>query len=282
MKLEYAARVDIGIKETNDDRVLVGGNILDMTSCEGETSLPALAVVCDGCGGYAGGGIAAYTVLEFLSYEEPGSLGDADYLSEVLENCNRAVFEKKEEMPSYKEMCTTVAGCVFLENSIVIFHSGDSRVYRCDRWGLAKMTVDHTVVREMVDMGQLTEEEAADNPHRNIITRCMGADCLPPEIYVVNSPMAVGEKYLLCSDGLWDSVGAARIKEILKSDMSLEEMADKLVDDALTLGSEDNISVCICAAREDDAPESEAADTETDTEQENSEDGDETQDGFNY
>lgn len=249
MKIDYAARVEIGTKETNDDRVLIDGQILDMTSKEGELILPAIAVVCDGCGGYDGGGIAAQTVLEFLSYETPESLEDTNYLAQVLDNCAQAVFEKKLEMPSYSKMCTTVAGGIFLNNSIILFHSGDSRVYRYDGWGLARMTVDHSAVQQMIDMGQITEEEALTSPNRNVITRCIGVSCPPPEIYVSNAAIAPGEKFLLCSDGLWESVSAEQIKDILSRDIPLDRMADILVDTALAQGSDDNISACICAAR---------------------------------
>lgn len=249
MRIDYAARVEIGTKETNDDRVLIDGQLLDMASGAGELTLPAVAVVCDGCGGYDGGGIAAETVLELLSYEAPGDLEDTGYLARVLDNCTQAVFEKKLELPSYSKMCTTIAGCVFLEHATILFHSGDSRVYRYDGWGLARMTVDHSVVQQRIDMGQITEEEALTSPDRNIITRCIGASCPPPELYVSNTAIAPGEKFLLCSDGLWESVPAEQIREILSRDIPLDEMADILVKAALAQSSDDNISVCICAAR---------------------------------
>lgn len=249
MRIDYAARVEMGPKETNDDRVLIDGQILDMTSKDGEMPLPTIAVVCDGCGGYDGGGIAAQTVLEFLSNETPESLGDTNYLTQALDNCTQAVFEKKQEMPSYSKMCTTVAGCVFLNDSTILFHSGDSRVYRYDGWGLARMTIDHSVVQQMVDMGQITEEEALISPNRNVITRCIGASCPSPEIYVSNTAIAPGEKFLLCSDGLWESVSAEQIKETLSRDIPLKKMVDVLVEAALNQGSDDNISVCICAVR---------------------------------
>ena len=92
MKIDFAARVEIGTKETNDDRVLIDGQILDMTSRNGELLLPAIVAVCDGCGGYDGGGIAAQTVLEYLSYETPESLADTGYLSQVLNNCTQDAF----------------------------------------------------------------------------------------------------------------------------------------------------------------------------------------------
>ena len=249
MKIDYAARVAIGTKETNDDRVLVDGRILDMTAVEGTILLPAVVAVCDGCGGYDGGGVAAETVLEVFSRENPGDLENTGYLAQVLEQCARAVAEKKVEMPACSKMCTTIAGCVFLDHSMLVFHAGDSRVYRHDRWGLARMTVDHSVVQQMVDMGQITEEEARTSANRNVITRCIGAVCLPPEIYVSHISIGPGEKFLLCSDGLWEYISREQIVEILSGDSSLESMADALIETALAQGSDDNISVCICAAQ---------------------------------
>ena len=249
MKIDFAARVDIGTKETNDDRVLIDGHILDMNSYSGTVNLPSIAIVCDGCGGYKGGGIAAHTVLEFMSFEEAGSLADTTYLSKVLDNCQRVVNEKKAEMPHFSEMCTTIAGCVFCENGTIIFHSGDSRVYRHDKWGIARMTVDHSVVQDLIDMGEITPEEAFAHPKRNVITRCIGIDGRAPEIYVSRASISPEEKYLLCSDGLWESVSDAEIKTILDSDMPLQQMVDTLIDKALQQGSDDNISVCICAGQ---------------------------------
>ncbi len=249
MKIDFAARVDIGPKETNDDRVLISGQVLDMQSFSGTTHTPALAVVCDGCGGYAGGGIAAQTVLETLASEIPEMLADPGYLSQALENCRQIIMHKKEEMPHFSAMCTTIAGCLFSEDSTVIFHSGDSRVYRHDRWGIARMTRDHSVVQDMIDMGEITPEEALEHPKRNVIMRCIGADCLPPEIYLSHSPINPGEKYMFCSDGLWEILPESEIKEILDSEMTLQEMADELIDRAIRQGAYDNISVCICAVQ---------------------------------
>ena len=247
MKINYAARVEMGTRETNDDRALIDGRILDMMSQKGELSLPTVAAICDGCGGYDGGGVAAQTVLEVLSAETPESLGNIDHLKHVLGNCEQAIFDKKKKMPHFSKMCTTIAGCVFLDDSIVFFHSGDSRIYRCDRWGLSKMTVDHSAVQQMIDMGQMTEEEAAINPNRNVITRCIGIACQPPEIYVSKRAIAPGDKFLICSDGLWENVSAEQMEEILSRDVSLDKMADFLIETALNQGGDDNISVCICA-----------------------------------
>jgi protein phosphatase len=251
LNVKFAARVDIGPKETNDDRVLADGKILNMELHEGTVTLPAALVVCDGCGGYAGGGVAAETVLEVLAAEDASRLSDKDYLSEVLARCERTIMSKKEEMPQYSAMCTTVAGCVFGEESTVFFHSGDSRVYRCDRWGLAKMTRDHSVVQEMVDLGQLTPDEAKAHPKRNIISRCLGVGAPPPDIYVAGVPIGAGEKYLMCSDGLWEVLEESDIINILNMDIQPASMVDALVGLAIEKGAHDNISACVCMTEGD-------------------------------
>ena len=251
MEIEYACRVEQGARSSNDDRALIPGRILDRGSGRRTWGAPSAAAVCDGCGGYAGGGIAAETVLSVLSQAPPELLADPERLGEVLEAARQAVYEKKRELPQFSEMCTTVAGCVFCENSTIIFHAGDSRVYRYDGVSLAQMTVDHSVVQSMVDVGQLTEEESQTSPQRNIIDRCIGIDCPPPEIYISISPIMPGETYLLCSDGFWECVRNEEIKRLLSEDDDPARQAERLVDHALRAGSDDNITVCLCVCRGD-------------------------------
>lgn len=247
MNLNCAARAEIGTKETNDDRVLVNGTILDMSSHSCEIDTPAIVALCDGCGGYLGGNIAAQTVLEMISHEKAQMLADPGYLAEVLNNCQQEIMDKKKAQPQYSEMCTTIAGCVFCDDITVIFHSGDSRVYRYDKWGLAKMTRDHSVVQDLIDMGEITSEEALTHPRRNVISRCLGIDGRPPEIYLSHAPINPGEKYLLCSDGLWESVSDSELQNILGKEISLDQAVNELIERALNNGSDDNISVCICS-----------------------------------
>ena len=128
------------------------------------------------------------------------------------EEARRAVEGKKRELPELSEMCTTVAGCVFLEDRTFVFHAGDSRVYRYDGTSLARMTVDHSAVQSMVDAGRMSAEDGRKSPQRNIITRCIGMDCPPPEIYVSQSPVLPGEVFLLCSDGLWECMPDEELK----------------------------------------------------------------------
>lgn len=249
MEIEFACRVAQGVRDYNDDRALILGRILDRESCFGSSGVPSVAVVCDGCGGYAGGGTAAETVLSVLGQALPETLADSERLEEVLETARRAVYEKKRELPQFAEMCTTVAGCVFREDGTILFHAGDSRVYRYDGVSLAQMTVDHSMVQSMLDAGQLTVEESRLSPQRNIINRCIGIDCLPPEIYISNAPIMPGETYLLCSDGFWECFQSREIKELLSQGGDPAQQVERLVERALQAGSDDNITVCLCVCR---------------------------------
>lgn len=248
MKLDFACCVHIGIRETNDDRALMLGRIFNQEAGSGAQETPALAAVCDGCGGYAGGGIAAAAVLETLNQVLPETLADAGALRSALDAAQEQLFAIKEQSPELYQMCTTVAGCLFAEDKTLIFHAGDSRVYRYDGFSLTRMTLDHSLVQEMMSLGRMTEEEARISPSRSVITRCMGVACLPPEIYVSRAPIAPGEIYLICSDGLWEYVEDVQMMAILAShDENLADTAHRLVALALEQESSDNITVCLCA-----------------------------------
>ena len=249
MKLELACRVAQGVRGSCDDRALLLGKILDQDSHSGEGDAPLIAVVCDGCGGYAGGGTAAETVLSALSQAPLETLADPGGLVEALEGARRAVEGKKRELPQLSEMCTTVAGCVFLEDRTFVFHAGDSRVYRYDGTSLARMTVDHSAVQSMVDAGRMSAEDGRKSPQRKIITRCIGMDCPPPEIYVSQSPVLPGEVFLLCSDGLWECMPDEELKGLLSQGGAPAGQVERLVDYALQAGSDDNITACLCARR---------------------------------
>ena len=254
MIIHYACRVEQGRRQYNDDRAFVGGSLVggaaSAFTASGEGELPVMAVVCDGCGGYAGGYLAAETVLETLSAKTPGSLLDTERLMDTLELCRQKVAGKQIEFPKFREMCTTVAGCLFSENRTVVFHAGDSRVCRFDGGSLAHMTVDHSTVQNLVDFGLISEDSTRSDPNRNRITRGIGFESPPPEIYVSDSPPRPGEIWLICSDGLWEFMKDVEIEQILgkrAGDTPLMTLADELVDRALVCGADDNISVCLLA-----------------------------------
>ena len=248
VQIRTATVVDIGTTmESNDDRALVRTTIYNEAAGVQENQVPLLVAVCDGVGGYSGGGYAANLALTQLIQYDVESFGKASYLQCVLNDVNAEILRHKQTLPSFAKMCTTIAGIWFSERSMMIFHAGDSRVYRFDGRLLTRMTRDHSLVQELVDNGVINETEAAVCNERNVIRRCLGiADCPPPEIYECNVPAYDGEIYMLCSDGLWEGVSNDQIAQILAQEIPLEVKADLLVDAAKFGGSEDNISVCLC------------------------------------
>ena len=249
--IEVAAVVDKGRRKTNDDRALVEGNILDGEFYESSTVIPAVVAVCDGCGGYKGGGVAAQTILDELRKYPADSLANQEELALALEECRRQVYAQKEKYPEYSEMCSTIAGCVFAENSVVIFHAGDSRVYRFDGEYFSQLTLDHSKQRMLIDAGILSAQDAKDFREKNVITRCIGRNCKPPEITISNLTICPGETYLICSDGFWGSVTEEEITEALLKNISVGEKAEQLADMALDNGSKDNVTVCLCSRQGD-------------------------------
>ena len=246
MKIYYAGRVEKGNRESNDDRALMGREILNQSSACGETEFPFLMAACDGCGGYDKGDYAAQTTLEYLSRFDIGDLLDEEKLHEALEKCNEEILSLKERQPDCAKMCTTIAGCLFDEDRTIIFHSGDTRVYRFDGKYMNQLTKDHSVAQKLVEEGVLSEEEMGNHPSQGVITRCIGEKCLPSEISVSAVPIQPGEIYMICSDGFWEVFTREEVKQLLSSDLGLSEKVDYLIQEALSHGSEDNISVCLC------------------------------------
>lgn len=254
MDIRTAVVVDIGTTyDKNDDRALIETVIYQDGIGERVLQTPFLAAVCDGVGGSAGGGYAANLILTQLAGLPAAELSQPDALADALANADRKLKEEQLLLPEYARMCTTIAGVVFLEEKMLIFHAGDSRVYRYDGLYLTRMTKDHSVVQELIDLGNLTEEEALSYGGRNQITRCLGSKIsLLPEIYESRLPLQPGETMLICSDGMWDVVSPSQIREVLRRDCSPAEKAQTLVQLAKEQDSPDNITVCLCVAP--DAP----------------------------
>lgn len=247
MELDLASRTVRGLShEQNDDRVLLRGRVLGEGEDGAAADLPLLAAVCDGCGGYRGGGMAAGTALEVLARrEEEICRGGEAALSRALTEAEETIWQRKRAYPPFREMCTTVVGAVLTAEETLFFHAGDSRAYRFDGAALHRETVDHSYVQQQVDLGLMTPEEAAVSPRRNVITCCLGAHLRAPQLRALGQPLAVGETLLLCSDGLWEGMEDGQMAQILARPGSLREKAEALVELALEQGSTDDISVLL-------------------------------------
>jgi len=164
---------------------------------------------------------------------------------DAIVKANETIYQTAQSQPQYQGMGTTVVVLVFYDNRITFAHVGDSRMYRLRNGQLEQITVDHTLLQELVDRGFYSQEEAKQSLNKNLVTRALGIE---PSVAVdlqedVTFP---GDIYLLCSDGLNDMVDDEEIHLTLKEfGANLEEAAKRLIDLANEHGGKDNVSVIL-------------------------------------
>ena len=207
------------------------------------------AVVCDGMGGAAAGRLAsqiATDALEDCFAEGLTDLpegGEQALLARCIAQANRAVYDESLKDPANRGMGTT-AVCVLVRRGVAhVAHVGDSRAYLCRPGELVQLTVDHTMVQQMVESGQLTSQQAAHHPHKNLITKALGVE---PEVEgdYTSAPVKKGDVLLLCSDGLSGAVPAEQLQDILEH-TPFFITPRKLVERALAAGSQDNVTAVL-------------------------------------
>jgi len=207
-----------------------------------EGSDNVIGVVCDGMGGARAGDVASdLAVRTFAELAE--DFGNFD-MEKAVYASNRAVFQKTRQNPELSGMGTTlVAVCTDGKNAIIA-NVGDSRAYIWNETGIKKVTIDHSVVENLLQTGEITEAEANTYPGKHLITRALGTDA-DVEVDIYNIEVSAGQYILLCSDGLTNMVEAEDIKAILDSGAEPEEMCDRLIDAANANGGRDNITVLL-------------------------------------
>ncbi len=242
--MKIAAKTDIGLhRKQNQDSYAAG-------------ELPggiAWAVVCDGMGGANGGAVASASAVRMIADKITTCIraGLAEniirnILTAVIENANVNLFEISREEAELSGMGTTVVAAVVEGGRAYIAHAGDSRAYKVSSNGeISQITVDHSMVQQLVDCGRITPEEAKEHPDRNIITRAVGAG---PKINVdfCCEDMEKGDLLLICTDGLSNYVSDDEIAQSA-STVNYSELADRLVSLANQNGGGDNITVVAIA-----------------------------------
>lgn len=202
--------------------------------------------VADGMGGHTAGDLASAAVVQRLS-----EVVSADFLPmRVIERALEAATDDITVISgeSILGVGTTVTGAALTVEDdrahFAIFNIGDSRVYSFEHNELVQVTVDHSVVQELVDAGTLTRDEADHHPDSNVITRAVGFNARPiADFWML--PLHTGQRLLLCSDGLTKEVSDERIRLHLAAGLSATETAGALIDGALAAGGRDNITVIV-------------------------------------
>ena len=207
---------------------------------------PPVFAVADGMGGHSAGDVASAAVVTRLADLAGAAVTDADELNRAL---SQAVIDMAHGVGVTDQGTgTTVTGValglVSGAAQWIVFNIGDSRVYQLTSGVLEQVTVDHSVVQELVDAGRITREEADVHPHGNVITRAVGFHEPPVPDYRV-LPLQVGMRILVCSDGLTKELTAYGIRHFLMSMPRAEDAVQALVDAALENGGRDNVTAIV-------------------------------------
>lgn len=230
--LRYAARSDVGlIREGNEDSGYAG---------------PSLLMVADGMGGHAAGELAsaiAVATVADLDVHRPEPSEVLSALGDSIADVGDGIADVISVDPDLTGMGTTVTGLYWLGLRVAIVHVGDSRAYLLREGELAQITHDHTYVQTLVDAGRITEEEATVHPRRSLLMRALDG-MNPVEADLSVREARVGDRYMLCTDGLSGVVSSDEIAGILV-DGDPTGAVTRLVDLALERGAPDNVTVVV-------------------------------------
>jgi serine/threonine protein phosphatase PrpC len=205
-----------------------------------------LFAVADGMGGHSAGDLASAAVVERLAEAIASDFLAPRAVERALERATEDITEIAGD--SELGVGTTVTGAALTlqrdEPYFAVFNIGDSRVYAFERNELTQVTVDHSVVQEMVAAGAITRAQAEQHPDSNIITRAVGFNARPtPDFWML--PLHPGLRLLVCSDGLTKELTDERIRLHLSAGLNPAETAGALVDAALAAGGRDNITTIV-------------------------------------
>jgi serine/threonine protein phosphatase PrpC len=259
LQLAVAARTDVGqVRQVNEDTFYTG------TFSTSEQILGTLLLVADGMGGHASGEIASGLARETVKRELTAAIAInepsedaawASVLRHVVQVANQRVFDRAGTSGDSHGMGTTLTLAVVSGRRVHLAHVGDSRAYLLNPSGvnaegstLIQLSSDHSIVARLVDIGQITPEQARVHPQRNMIYRSLGTDA-HIDVDTLSHPLAPGDVLLLCSDGLTGHVADEELARAVFEEAHEDAACERLVALANQRGGRDNISVVIARAR---------------------------------
>jgi PPM family protein phosphatase len=252
-KLAFVGQTDTGrVREHNEDTIATDPDV-------------GLLVLADGMGGYNAGevasGIAVKTITnlvrEGLLREDLASIDRSTGLTrpsivlrDAITRANKIIYQTARSQAECEGMGTTVVAALFYDNRISIAHVGDSRLYRQRGSQIAQVTMDHSLLQELVDRGFYSPEEAQRAANKNYVTRALGVEP-QVEVEVQEHPVDKGDIFILCSDGLSDMVEDEDIRLTISTfGANLDTVAKQLIQLANENGGRDNVSVVLAQAIE--------------------------------
>ena len=228
------AQTDLGlVREGNEDSALISENLI---------------AVADGMGGHAGGevasAIAINSLVELLSVLDSTEIdldSKDDLFVNITHQIDAKILQSSKDDPELSGMGTTLTALNISENNVGLLHVGDSRCYRYRDKKLEQLSIDHTVMQELIDQGRLSPDEVASHPQRSLLTQAlMGDSGITP--ILINFQIKSGDKFLLCSDGLSNVLSNYEIIKIIEANND-EQVIPALIAAVKEKGAPDNITI---------------------------------------
>lgn len=253
--MQISGKTDIGLRRANNQDSFATGEL---------PAGGAWAVVCDGMGGHAGGHIASKMAVDCISERIKNNFHEAmsvqsvrNMLESAVVYANAEIFDNAAKYRELRGMGTTVVTVVCFGDVAVVASVGDSRCYHIRSGNIDQITKDHSLVQELVDLGDISPESAKEHPMKNIITRALGIeDDVQVDFFDISfddaEEKSENNMLLLCTDGLTNHVSDDEILACMSNDKSentnrIDEYTEKLVDLANENGGSDNITAVILA-----------------------------------
>ena len=238
---------DLGmVRDLNEDYVgyLINDNI-------------KLFIVADGMGGHNAGEIASKIAVETVKnyFEVKTNISKnnlSSHFKEAIICANKKIFNISKEKKECRGMGTTLTACIMYKNKTLITNVGDSSCFIIDKNNIIKITKDHSLVQQLVDKGSITEEEAANHPNKNVITRAVGTyEDLEIDVFDISNINF--ELVLLCTDGLTNDISKDELYNFFSENNcdSYDELCKKVVEEAKKRGGRDNISLILVKGEHD-------------------------------
>ena len=236
--LKTFSMTDVGMKrQLNQDYVFTSETPIG--------NLPNLFIVADGMGGHNAGDYASKYTTKIIVTEigKSTETNPIKIIRSAIEEANKEILLKSQEIEELKGMGTTVVAATIIDGYLYVANVGDSRLYVIDK-EIHQITRDHSLVEEMIRLGEIDRESARTHPDKNIITRAIG---VVEEVKVdfFDLKLKPGDSILMCSDGLTNMIEDEEIRMVLNGQRDVVEKTEELIKTANRNGGKDNIAVII-------------------------------------
>ena len=205
-----------------------------------------IALLADGMGAHSAGEVASEIAISTTSAILRGTAGLSahDRLETAVQAAHAGILEKAASSTRFQGMGTTIVAVLLEKQTLTVAHVGDSRLYLLRKGKLSALTRDHSLLQEFIDKGLYSPEEAKEKVARNILTRAVGLEAAL-KVDISEYGIQSGDRYLLCSDGLYEMVSDENIATVLKNFPKGDACCEELIDHANANGGKDNITVVI-------------------------------------